>query len=82
MWAVFTTRLPTPTRDSNGTGFRAPEATSVAFTSALFRAVATSRQRSRSGHALSGRGMKLDWSWSGPAREYVELYERLIGDAG
>ena len=66
--------------DSNGTGFRAPETTSVAFTSALFRAarhLATARARA----TLSGRGMKLDWSWSGPAREYVALYQRLIGDA-
>ena len=28
---------------------------------------------------LIGRGMKRDWSWSGPAGEYVELYERLAG---
>ena len=66
--------------DSNGTGFRAPETTSVAFTSALFRAarhLATARARA----TLSGRGMKLDWSWSGPAREYAALYQRLIGDA-
>jgi starch synthase len=64
--------------ESGGTGFRAPAATSLAFTSALFRAsryLASARRR----HALSARGMKLDWSWSGPAREYVQLYERLIG---
>ena len=67
--------------ESDGTGFRAPEATSVAFTSALFRAsrhLATARRR----NALSGRGMKLDWSWSSPAAEYVELYERLAGASG
>ena len=67
--------------DRGGTGFRAPEASAVAFTSALFRAsrhLATARTR----HALSGRGMKLDWSWRAPAEEYVALYERLVGDAG
>ena len=34
--------------DSDGTGFRAPEATSVAFTSALFRASRHLASRSRS----------------------------------
>jgi starch synthase len=62
----------------DGTGFRAPAATSVAFTSALFRAsrhLATARGR----NALSTRGMKLDWSWKEPARQYGQLYESLIG---
>ena len=43
--------------EPDGTGFRAPEATSVAFTSALFRAsrhLAVARRR----NALSARGMK------------------------
>ena len=67
--------------EPEGTGFRAPEATSVAFTSALFRAsrhLATARRR----NALTARGMKRDWSWRGPAREYVQLYERLAGHSG
>jgi starch synthase len=63
--------------EPEGTGFRAPEATSVAFTSALFRA---SRHLSvaRSRNALVGRGMKLDWSWRGPAKDYIALYDKLI----
>jgi starch synthase len=63
--------------ESDGTGFRAPAATSVAFTSALFRAarhLAAARRR----NAIVGRGMKLDWSWARPAAEYIALYERLI----
>jgi starch synthase len=67
--------------EPDGTGFRAPEATSVAFTSALFRAsrhLASARRR----NILSARGMKLDWSWSGPAQEYAQLYERLAGRSG
>jgi starch synthase len=67
--------------EADGTGFRAPEATSVAFTSALFRAsrhLTNARRR----NALSGRGMKLDWSWRGPARQYVELYVRLASQPG
>jgi starch synthase len=60
----------------DGSGFVAHEPSSVALTSALFRAVrrlSNARQR----HALINRIMKLDWSWSAPARQYVELYERL-----
>jgi starch synthase len=67
--------------ERDGVGFRAPEATSVAFTSALFRAarhLAVARRR----NALSARGMKRDWSWSGPAAEYVRLYEKLAGRSG
>jgi starch synthase len=65
----------------DGTGFVAPEPTAVAFTSALFRAarrLATARQR----HAIVKRVMKLDWSWAGPTRDYVALYERLVGRGG
>ena len=52
--------------EAEGTGFRAPEATSVAFTSALFRA---SRHLSSARHrnAVIGRGMHRDWSWREPA---------------
>jgi glycogen synthase len=28
------------------------------------------------------RGMGLDWSWSGPAGQYLSLYERLLGRPG
>jgi starch synthase len=64
--------------DRDGNGFRAPEATSVAFVSALFRGVrnlATARRRG----ALVRRVMTLDWSWSRPARQYVDLYESVAG---
>jgi len=62
--------------ERNGTGFRAPEPTSVAFTSALFRAarrIGNVRQR----HTLMNRVMKLDWSWAAPAGRYIELYRTL-----
>lgn len=64
--------------DRDGNGFRAPQATSVAFVSALFRAVrvlGTARRR----NAVVRRVMKLDWSWSRPARQYIDLYERSTG---
>ena len=63
----------------NGTGFVAPAATSVAVTSALFRAVRRIRS-TRPRHALVNRIMNLDWSWAGPTRQYIELYGRLRRD--
>ena len=60
----------------DGSGFVAHEASSVSVISALFRAVrrmSNARQR----HALINRIMKLDWSWHSPARQYIELYDRL-----
>jgi len=65
--------------DRNGTGFRAPEPTSVAFTSALFRA-ARRMSNARQRHTLINRVMKLDWSWAAPASQYIELYQRLGRD--
>jgi starch synthase len=67
--------------DADGTGFRAPEATSVAFTSALFRA-SRHLESARRRDALVARGMRLDWSWHGPARQYIELYEKLFDRPG
>ncbi len=67
--------------EAEGTGFRAPEATSVAFTSALFRAsrhLSSARDR----NALIGRGMHRDWSWRDPAGDYIQLYERLTAAPG
>ena len=61
----------------DGTGFVAPRAdVGGADVGAVPRGPAdwsNARQR----HALINRIMKLDWSWSAPARQYVELYERL-----
>jgi starch synthase len=60
----------------DGTGFVAHEPSPVAFTSALFRAarrLSNGRQR----QSMISRIMKLDWSWRSPARQYIELYERL-----
>lgn len=62
--------------DRKGTGFHAPEPTSVAFTSALFRA-ARRMTNTRQRHALMNRAMKLDWSWTVPAHQYIDLYTRL-----
>ena len=65
-------------RHPDGNGFVAPHADSAALTAALFRAVrrvANPRQRA----AIASRGMKQDWSWAGPAQEYLDLYARTAG---
>jgi starch synthase len=67
--------------EPDGTGFRAPEATSVAFTSALFRA-SRHLESTRRRNALVTRGMRLDWSWRDPALQYIELYQRLLARPG
>jgi starch synthase len=73
--------VPDADDDPDGTGFRAPEATSVAFTSALFRA-ARHLGKARRRDALVARGMRRDWSWRGPAGQYRSLYEGLLGRPG
>ncbi len=63
--------------ERDGTGFVATEASSLAFTVALFRAVRRAGVKSQRATMVT-RVMKLDWSWAGPARQYRELYERLL----
>lgn len=63
-------------RYRQGTGFVAPAANGAALTATLFRAGRRLAQR-RQRDVIAGRGMALDWSWAGPAREYRALYERL-----
>ena len=63
-----------PTR---GTGWRSPEVTTAAIRSTLERAVAGWADPERRA-AAQARAMSADWSWRGPAAEYVALYRRLI----
>ena len=64
-------------RHRGGTGFSTPEPTGAAVTAALFRAARALRNRRRR-EAIVKRAMATDWSWRGPAREYVALYHRLV----
>jgi starch synthase len=57
-----------------GNGFVASSVTSASFREALARAVRGWRSTRRRG-AMRRRGMSHDWSWRGPARSYLELYE-------
>ncbi|MDH4280354.1 MAG: glycogen synthase [Acidimicrobiia bacterium] len=56
-----------------GTGFVAEQATSLDLLNALHRACrGWSNPRRRA--AVQRRGMTADWSWTKPARQYLELY--------
>jgi starch synthase len=64
----------------NGTGFVAGRAASEDLLATLFRAERRVRDRRRR-IAIQKRIMGIDWSWRGPARQYVELYGELAVNA-
>lgn len=76
------TVIDTDTHPRRGTGFVADRATSLDLLNALHRAGrgwGNPRRRA----AVQRRGMTADWSWTKPARHYLELYRDLIaGTAG
>lgn len=59
-----------------GNGFVASDATEEAVGDALARAVRAWRSTRRRGE-LRRRGMMRDWSWSGPAEDYLKIYEAV-----
>ncbi len=77
--------VPDADEHNDGNGFVADSVDSVAVVSALFRAARRLADRRRR-PALVRRIMNLDWSWRGPAAEYVNLYRMLLpsnfGDDG
>ena len=61
---------------AGGTGWRAAAADTPSFRDALVRAIrGWSDPAVRA--AAQRRGMTSDWSWSGPASRYVDVYRRL-----
>ncbi len=67
------TVVDTDTCPRRGTGFVAQRATSLDLLNALHRACrGWSNARRRA--AVQRRGMTADWSWTKPARQYLELY--------
>jgi len=62
----------------HGTGFVAGGARPEDMLAGLFRAARRVRDRRRRA-ALQRRMMSIDWSWKGPAREYLALYDELVG---
>jgi starch synthase len=63
-----------------GTGFVFEGSDAASLATALRRAMAWLPRRRR-WRELQLRGMKTDFSWSGPAREYRRVYASLIGTA-
>lgn len=60
-----------------GLGVVAAHAESTDLLAALFRAARRVRDARRR-TAVQRRMMAIDWSWSGPARQYLALYEELL----
>jgi starch synthase len=69
--------VPDADEHADGHGFVADRVDSVAVVSALFRAARRLADRRRR-TALVRRIMNLDWSWRGPAVEYISLYRSLL----
>jgi starch synthase len=65
---------------ANGTGIVSAEVSAPGVVDGLHRAVRAWRDRERREGARR-RGMTLDWSWRGPAREHEDHYRRLVGTA-
>ena len=69
--------VPDADADSRkGLGFVATRPAPADLLAAMFRAgrrIADRRRRA----TMQRRGMSIDWSWRGPAAEYLQLYERL-----
>ena len=61
----------------DGRGFVAARPASIDLLAAMFRAGRRITDRRRR-VTLQRRGMAVDWSWSRPAAEYLDLYERLM----
>jgi glycogen synthase len=64
-----------------GTGLRARHPTSLALLDALHRGVRAHALPARR-RAMQRRGMTMDWSWTVPARQHLDLYQQVITDRG
>lgn len=62
--------------DGTANGFSFVEATSAAMVAAVDEAMALYRQPLR-WRRLQKAAMRCDFSWQGPAQQYIQLYERL-----
>jgi starch synthase len=65
---------------ATGTGFLFDRPNGPALLEAIDRALAAFADPARR-EAIQRRGMSLDHSWDGPAREYTKLYEELLAEA-
>ena len=60
-----------------GTGFKFPNYDANEFYGAIERALTLFRTDKKSWTTLMRNGMKQNYSWSGPAKEYAALYEEV-----
>ena len=60
-----------------GTGFKFHGYSAWAFLDAIKRALAVFQHKDQ-WEGMMRRGMAMDYGWEGPAREYVQVYERAI----
>jgi len=58
-----------------GTGFKFEDQTAEDFYDALERALEIFRNEKESWTRIMRNGMAKDYSWDGPAKEYVKVYE-------
>jgi starch synthase len=72
--------VPDADAHRDGVGFVAARATPEAVLAAMFRAARRWRDRRRR-IALQRRMMAIDWSWAGPARDYLAIYRELADPA-
>jgi starch synthase len=61
----------------DGTGVVAPAPSTLAVLDALHRGVRAHGGTARR-HAMQRRGMAADWSWAVPARQHIDLYDRVV----
>jgi starch synthase len=62
----------------NRTGFLFSPVTPLAFTQAIERAISVYHDPSK-WQIIQVRGMQRDYSWKKSARQYIELYQNLVG---
>jgi len=61
-----------------GNGFIAGQVTAMSLLDTLHRATRAWRSPSRR-KTIQLRGMRREWSWKDPARQHIELYQRISG---
>lgn len=65
----------------NGTGFLTTTNDLVGLVDATHRAVRALSSAPRR-RAMQKRGMTTDWSWTAPAQQHIELYQRVVAQRG
>jgi starch synthase len=78
---TVTDATPAALAQGRATGFAFEAATPAALAACVRRAIAV-RADTPAWRAMQATAMAQDLSWAGPARQYLALYDGLVGDAG